>query len=175
MNITQLEHLLNLMEQYRLEELEWESDGESIRLKKQAGIERGATSLLETTALNKAAAPIDYGTGGALSATAAQTGAATAPTGQSPTEAVQPTQTEGTADITAEMIGTFYSAPSPEAEPFVSVGDIVEKGAVLCVLEAMKLMNEVEAPYKLKIESIEVKNGSVVEYGQTLFKVREVQ
>lgn len=170
MNITQLEHLLSLMEQYRLEELEWQSDGESIRLKKQAGTERGAAVSLLDTAVGQTVA------GQTVAGQIAVDGAVSA--GQTVTDMTQSQQVAQPDDltaITAEMIGTFYSAPSPEAEPFVSVGDIVEKGAVLCVLEAMKLMNEVEAPYKLRIESIEVGNGSVVEYGQTLFKVREVQ
>lgn len=77
--------------------------------------------------------------------------------------------------ICAETIGTIYLASSPEAEPYVKQGDVIDKGTVIGILEAMKMMNEIEAPKKLKIESIEVKNETVVEYGQVLFMASEVE
>ena len=74
--------------------------------------------------------------------------------------------------IKAPMVGTFYSASSPDAEPFVKVGDHVKKGDIVCVIEAMKLMNEVEAEEDGEIVEILVNNEDMVEYGQALFVVR---
>ncbi len=77
---------------------------------------------------------------------------------------------EGT-PLKAPMVGVFYNAPSPDAKPFVSVGDFVKKGDTLCVIEAMKLFNEISAEKDGKILEICVRNGQVVEYGQTLFYI----
>ena len=74
-------------------------------------------------------------------------------------------------EIKSPLVGTFYSAPSPEAKPFVEVGAKVKKGDTLCIVEAMKLMNEITADKDCEIVDICVKNGEIVEYGQTLFKV----
>jgi acetyl-CoA carboxylase biotin carboxyl carrier protein len=73
--------------------------------------------------------------------------------------------------VTSPFVGTFYRAPSPEAPAFVDVGSIVRKGQVVCIVEAMKLMNEIEAESDGKIAEILVKNGEHVEYGQKLFRV----
>jgi acetyl-CoA carboxylase biotin carboxyl carrier protein len=74
-------------------------------------------------------------------------------------------------EIKAPMVGTFYRAPSPDADPYVSSGDHIETGRVLCIIEAMKLMNEVEAEVKGKIVEICVENAEPVEYNQVLFRV----
>lgn len=73
--------------------------------------------------------------------------------------------------ITAPMVGTFYSSPSPEDEPFVKVGDNIAIGQVICIIEAMKLMNEIEAEASGQITEICVKNGESVEFGQVLMYV----
>jgi acetyl-CoA carboxylase biotin carboxyl carrier protein len=70
------------------------------------------------------------------------------------------------------VVGTFYSAASPTAEPFVSPGTVVQKGTVLCIVEAMKLMNEIESDVDGEIVSVLVTNGQPVEYGEKLFSVR---
>lgn len=75
--------------------------------------------------------------------------------------------------ITSPMVGTFYQSPSPEAPPFVKVGDDVEPGKVVCIVEAMKLFNEIEAEVKGKIVNILAENGKPVEYGQKLFLVKK--
>jgi len=74
--------------------------------------------------------------------------------------------------ITAPLVGTFYRAPAPDAPPFVEIGDTVKKGKTLCILEAMKLMNEFQAEFDLEIVNILVENGRMVEYGAPLFEVR---
>ena len=74
--------------------------------------------------------------------------------------------------VKSPMVGTFYASSSPDKEPFVSVGDKVHKGQVLCIVEAMKLMNEIESEFDGEIVEICVKNEDVVEYGTPLFKIK---
>ena len=88
-------------------------------------------------------------------------------------ESLNISTTNGT-DVKAPLVGVFYAAPSPEAEPFVKLGDTVNKGDVLCVIEAMKMFNEIKSEVSGKIAEIYVDNGNIVEYGQTLFKIEEV-
>ena len=76
--------------------------------------------------------------------------------------------------ITSPMVGTFYAAPSPDSPPFVNVGDSVRKGQTLCILEAMKIMNELEAEYDCKILEVLVKDGEPVEYDTPLFRVEKL-
>lgn len=74
--------------------------------------------------------------------------------------------------VTSPLVGTFYSASSPDAEPFVKEGDSVKKGQVLGIIEAMKLMNEIESEYDGVVEAVLIENEGVVEYGQPLFRIR---
>lgn len=76
--------------------------------------------------------------------------------------------------ITSPIVGTFYSAPSPESDAYVKVGSIVEKGQTLCIVEAMKLMNEIEAEFKCKVVEILGENAKPVEYGAPLFRVERL-
>ncbi|MBR0491529.1 MAG: acetyl-CoA carboxylase biotin carboxyl carrier protein [Clostridia bacterium] len=71
--------------------------------------------------------------------------------------------------VKSPMVGTFYSKPSPDAEPFVEVGQVVKKGQTLCIIEAMKLMNEIESEFDGKVKEILVSDGEAVEYGKPLF------
>lgn len=73
--------------------------------------------------------------------------------------------------IIAPMVGTFYRAPAPDADPYIEVGDIVKKGQVVCIIEAMKIMNEIEAEIGGKVAKVLVENGHPVEYGQHLLLV----
>ena len=75
----------------------------------------------------------------------------------------------GSTVVTSPMVGTFYRAPSPDAEPFVATGDVVQPGQVLCIIEAMKMMNEIHAEVGGRIVGIAAENGSPVEYGSPLF------
>ena len=74
--------------------------------------------------------------------------------------------------ITSPMVGTFYRASAPNADPYVEIGDVVESGQVICIVEAMKLMNEIEADRGGQIAEIPVANGQPVEFGETLFRIR---
>ena len=89
----------------------------------------------------------------------------------------QPAQTAGVdigSDkvVTSPLVGTFYASSSPDADAFVKVGDTVKKGQVLGIIEAMKLMNEIESEFDGVVEAVLVKNEEVVEYGQPLFRIR---
>jgi acetyl-CoA carboxylase biotin carboxyl carrier protein len=77
-------------------------------------------------------------------------------------------------NITSPIVGTFYRAPAPDAPPYVEVGQIVEKGQVFCIVEAMKLMNEIEAEYRCKICKISKENAQPVEFGDVLFVVERL-
>jgi len=98
-----------------------------------------------------------------------------------PTQATQPTQEAPKVEVKEEknihivkspIVGTFYRAPAPGAKPFVEVGSRVKKGDILCIIEAMKIMNEIKSDVDGVVEEILVENGQPVEYGQPLFKIR---
>ena len=98
---------------------------------------------------------------------------AAAPTAPAPAAAAEETNVDfnRTREIKSPMVGVFYAAPSPDAKPFVEVGSKVKKGDIVCIVEAMKLMNEITAEFDGEVVDICVHNGDVVEYGQTLFKL----
>ena len=87
---------------------------------------------------------------------------------------VEAAQEEEELYITSPIVGTFYSAPSPTAPAFVRVGDKVKNGQTVCILEAMKLMNEIQCEYDCEIEAVLVSNEQKVEYGQPLFRVKKL-
>lgn len=93
-------------------------------------------------------------------------------TDQSPVAAETSTSDPSLQYITAPLVGTFYSAPSPDAEVFVSVGDTIKKGQVLCIVEAMKLMNEIESEVEGTVVEILCENATPVEYGSKMFAVQ---
>lgn len=94
-----------------------------------------------------------------------------AATPPAPAEPAEAPAAERLVDVVAPIVGTFYAAPSPEAPPFVRVGERVKPGTVLCIIEAMKLMNEIEAETAGVVREVLVDNGQPVEYGQVLFRI----
>ena len=101
------------------------------------------------------------------------------PNVQSSVTDVKPVETESTSvksnlhEIKSPIVGTFYSAPAPDADPYIKVGDNITSGSVLCIVEAMKLMNEIEADVDGKVVEILINNGTPVEYNQPLFLVEK--
>jgi acetyl-CoA carboxylase biotin carboxyl carrier protein len=98
-------------------------------------------------------------------------GPAASADGQVPAPATPPVKAATLTDVKSPMVGTMYRAPAPDAEPYVRVGDMVEPGKVLCIVEAMKLMNELEAEVSGRIVEICVENAQPVEFGQVLFRI----
>jgi acetyl-CoA carboxylase biotin carboxyl carrier protein len=82
--------------------------------------------------------------------------------------------TDNIVEVKSPMVGTFYRAPAPDADPYVQVGDIVSPDQVLCIIEAMKLMNEIESEWRGRIVAISVENAQPVEYNQVLFKLEKL-
>lgn len=119
--------------------------------------------------------PIHVTGGGVAAPAAAAASSAQAPPAPAPevpaAAAAHAAAPDSTSEVVSPMVGTFYSAPAPDAPPYVEVGDAVRKGQTLCILEAMKLMNELEAEMTGTVREICVGNGDPVEYGQVLFRI----
>ncbi len=109
-----------------------------------------------------AAAPVGQSTPASAAAAGQATGAAAAEAGPE----------AGAHIVKSPIVGTFYDAPSPDADPFVKLGDRVSSGQVLCIVEAMKLMNEIESDFTGEVVKVFVKTGQPVEYGQALFAIK---
>jgi acetyl-CoA carboxylase biotin carboxyl carrier protein len=144
MDLKELKALLRLMEGADLEELEVQEGDKRVRLRRRSGelpASRRASQPLHPSAKNPVPPP-----------------AAIA-------------DTAGLAPIESPMVGTFYRAPAPGAEPYVKEGDLIQKGTVVCIVEAMKLMNEIESEVGGRIVKVLAENGRPVEFGQPLFLV----
>jgi acetyl-CoA carboxylase biotin carboxyl carrier protein len=155
--IQQIEQLLEFMTKHNLEEFEYSRGDLRIRLRKQA------TGMV--LAAPRAVADPEIIVSGA--------GAPAAP--QAPATAMPATEARATEDlhlVKSPIVGTYYGSPSPGAEAFVKVGAFVETGQTLCIVEAMKLMNEIESDETGEIVRVFVENGQPVEYGQPLFGIR---
>ncbi|MHC4223754.1 MAG: acetyl-CoA carboxylase biotin carboxyl carrier protein [Planctomycetota bacterium] len=152
MDVRDLKKIVEIMNQNELIEVEIEEEGKRLRLRKQA-----PASPAQVIA---APAPVVA----APAPAAVQPGAA-APAAPAP-------EAEGLHTITAPMVGTFYRAPSPEADSYVEVGALISPDSVVCILEAMKVMNEIKADCSGEIVKICVQNAEAVEYGQALFVVK---
>jgi acetyl-CoA carboxylase biotin carboxyl carrier protein len=160
-DLDQVEKLLDFMTAHGLEEFEYERGGLHIRLRKSAsGVAPAASSHVP----GSVGAPAD-GAPRTDSVEAHQVTAA----------APAPAPAEELHIVKSPIVGTFYGAPSPEAPPFVNPGDTVREGQVLCIVEAMKLMNEIEADAGGEIVQVLAENGQPVEYGQALFSIRSAK
>src|SRR5579875_3056570 len=175
-DLQQLRELLGLLKAYGIAEFDMERTDLKVRLK-FAGLEPSTgvdvSHLASAIAAQGAAQVVPVAVPAALPsaqpavASPAQAGVPTpaAPAAEAGPEA-------GAHIVKSPIVGTFYDAPSPDAEPFVKVGDRVTSGQVLCIVEAMKLMNEIEADASGEIVKIFVKTGQPVEYGQALFAIK---
>jgi len=151
MNLDDIKQILDLVREHDLAELEIERDGLKVRVRK--------ADLSPPMPVPAAAAPL----------------AAPAPIAAAPPLAPGPAdEPEGMelAVIKSPIVGTFYRATEPAARPFVEVGDVVRKGQVLCIIEAMKLMNEIESDTDGEITAIYVENGRAVQFGDRLFALK---
>lgn len=145
MNIKEIKEMIALMNENNLLELEIEREGMRIRLKK---ISPGTESTLSGPIIVEKQAIM-----------------------QPAKEEKPPKVISETIEIKAPMVGTFYRSPSPEAPPYVEVGQLIEPGQIICIIEAMKLMNEIKSEIKGKIIEILVDNAEPVEFGQPIFLI----
>jgi acetyl-CoA carboxylase biotin carboxyl carrier protein len=150
MTLKEIRALLELLREFGLAEIEVERSGERVRLRREPS--PGAPAP---------AGPAVAATPGA---------AATVHTSPAP-DPIREDRRQHLVTVEAPMVGTFYRAPSPEAEAYVREGDAIKEGQVLCIIEAMKLMNEIESKVAGRVIRILAENGQPVEYGQPLFLI----
>ena len=149
MNLKELKELIELIQQSEIAELELEKSGVRVRIKKER------QSLPRPPLIEEVPPPPS------VPEEVSQPQAAPAP-------AAVPA---GWLTLTAPVVGTFYRSPAPDADPYIEAGSVVKKGQILCVIEAMKLMNEIESEWDGKIVEILVENAQTVEYGAPLFSI----
>jgi acetyl-CoA carboxylase biotin carboxyl carrier protein len=155
MQFKDVEKIVRLFEEVGIEELEWENKTEKLKLKRSATVQSAPQQIAYPPAQMMAmpnAAPVSIQSTAKAEATAA---------------AVSNT----TKQVTSPFVGTYYEAPAPDAPKYTDVGRSFKKGDVLCIVEAMKIMNEIEAEFSGKVVSVLVKSGQAVQYGQPLFEV----
>jgi acetyl-CoA carboxylase biotin carboxyl carrier protein len=153
MTLDEIKQLVEFIKGHDLDEFELEQDGVKVRIK------RGSNHHAVAAPPVPAAMPI-------LSASPVASPAA-------PPAAGAPADEGGElAIVKSPIVGTFYRSAEPGATPFISVGDTVRKGQVLCIIEAMKLMNEIDSEYDGEVTSVYVENGQAVQYGERLFAIR---
>ncbi len=159
MDIRKVKKLIELLDESGIAEIEITEGEESVRISRYA---QGAPAAPVTTHI-AAPAPV-------AAAPAPAPAAPSAPAAAAPAE-----PEEDGFEVTAPMVGTFYSSSSPGSAPYVQVGDRVNEGDTLCIIEAMKMMNQIEADVSGVVKSIRIQNGEPVEFGQTLFVIDQRQ
>ena len=153
MDIRKVKKLIELLEESGVSEIEIKEGEESVRISRHP-----------TGVVHAFSAPPAYAAPPPAGATAAPAGAVGSPPAAPAAAAHSPDSA-----VTAPMVGTFYSSPAPGAKPFVEIGSEVKPGDVLCIIEAMKMMNQIESDKAGRVVSVLAKNGDPVEFGQTLF------
>jgi acetyl-CoA carboxylase biotin carboxyl carrier protein len=158
MTLDEIKQLIEFIKGHDLSEFELEQDGVKVRIKSGNHHHAAAVPQMPAAMPMMPAAPM----------------AAPSASPASPASASSTTDDAGgeLAIVKSPIVGTFYRAAEPGATPFVSVGDTVRKGQVLCIIEAMKLMNEIDSEYDGEITNIYVENGQAVQYGERLFAIK---
>ncbi|MFH1878673.1 MAG: acetyl-CoA carboxylase biotin carboxyl carrier protein [Candidatus Omnitrophota bacterium] len=148
MNIKKIKELVDLMNENEIAEVEVEQEGMKVRIikKNQAVADQGMMSSMFERRLPAVAEP----------------------------RVPEVPEKKTGKEIKAPMVGTFYRSPSPDSAPYVEVGDVVKKGDIICIVEAMKLMNEIKTEFGGRIIEIAVENAEPVEFGQTLYVIEPV-
>jgi acetyl-CoA carboxylase biotin carboxyl carrier protein len=158
MDFDEITRILEMMREHELSEFELERDNFKLRIRKHAGGQLAPAS------------PYSAPTHAAIPAAAPAIGVpASAPAAPELTEAEEEMEL---AVVKSPIVGTFYRAPEPGAKPFTDVGEVVKKGQVLCIIEAMKLMNEINAEVDGEVVKVYVENSQAVQYGERLFAIR---
>jgi acetyl-CoA carboxylase biotin carboxyl carrier protein len=162
LNLKELKEILSMLESAEILEFELEEEGRKLRILRASSMAAAPVPAPIVIAAGPAPAPV------------AAAPVATAPTAADAPAAPPPAPAEeaGITLVRSPIVGTFYRSPDPNAAPFVSVGDTVKVGQVLCIIEAMKLMNEIEAEVGGEVVKIHHENGQPVQFGEPLFSIR---
>ncbi len=158
MDLKQIKQIIELMKRSELTEFAVEEEGFKLKIR------RGSSGLPFASSSHGSNAPFMVIDNGATAAAATATTTAPSPT---------PTEDPNITFIKSPMVGTFYRAASPESKPFAEIGSVVTETSVACIIEAMKIMNEIQAEVKGTVIDALVENGQPVEYGQRLFKLKQ--
>jgi acetyl-CoA carboxylase biotin carboxyl carrier protein len=164
MDLGYVKKLIKMLSDSEIDEIEIEEEGKKIRVVKRSS---NTASIPSWTSMNF---PPYQQAAAVLPPPASAESHSTSATPEGSSQVVSPPQKKYH-EIKSPIVGTFYKAPAPDAASFVDVGSVIQPGTVLCIVEAMKLMNEIESDVSGKIVKIMIQNGKAVEYGQTLFLV----
>ncbi|MFB6465865.1 acetyl-CoA carboxylase biotin carboxyl carrier protein [Cytobacillus sp. Hz8] len=162
LKVQEIRELIKLVDQSNIDEFVYENDGSKIKMKKRSGETVAIAQPVKQVAVEEVVAP-----------QVVKTEEKPEVKVEAPVkEAAEEVEDSELHKITSPMVGTFYQSSSPDADPYVKQGSKVSKDSVVCIIEAMKLFNEIEAEVNGEIVEILVKDGQLVEYGQPLFIVR---
>jgi len=164
MDIRKVKKLIELLEESGIAELEITEGEESVRISRYGG---QAVAQVVHAAAPVASAPASPAPVAAPAPASVAVSPSTAATGIAPAEKLPIAENV----VTAPMVGTYYASPAPGAKPFVDIGTEVKVGQTLCIIEAMKMMNQIESDKEGRVTAILVKNGEPVEFGQPLFVI----
>ena len=162
MELDELLKLIQAVSDSELTGFKYEAEGVCLNLKKEKEVVT-AVQTVPTAGVSQSVMPMQTAAASAMSVASADSEEKAAGT--------KPAEQEGFL-VKSPLVGTFYAAPAEDAAPYVAVGDTVKKGQTVAIVEAMKLMNEIESEYDGIVEEILVKNEETVEYGQPLFRIR---
>ena len=144
MDIRKIKKLIEMLQESDLKEIEVSQGDESVRILRDSFVQTNGNKIIQQPEVFSAEPEIQ--------------------------QKIETSKTEGNV-ITSPIVGTFYRKPSPDKDPFIRVGDTVEKGDVLCIIEAMKMMNEIKSDFSGKIVSIDLEDGEPVEFGQSIITI----
>ena len=163
MELKEIRQLVKLVESSDITEIEIEEEGKKLRITKTVPSKNGEIQYI--TAPQPAAAPV--------MAQAPQQAHVPVHETAAPAPAAEPIQAENIIEVRSPMVGTFYAAPSPDADQYVNIGNHITVGQTMCIIEAMKLMNEIESEISGTVKEILVENAQPVEYNQVLFLIEK--
>ena len=144
MDIRKIKKLIEMLQESDLKEIEVSQGDESVRILRDRFVQTNGNKIIQQPEVFSAEPEIQ--------------------------QKIETSKAEGNV-ITSPIVGTFYRKPSPDKDPFIRVGDTVEKGDVLCIIEAMKMMNEIKSDFRGKIVSIDLEDGEPVEFGQSIITI----
>ena len=144
MDIRKIKKLIEMLQESDLKEIEVSQGDESVRILRDRFVQTNGNTIIQQSEVSGAESEIQ--------------------------QKIETSKAEGNV-ITSPIVGTFYRKPSPDKDPFIRVGETVEKGDVLCIIEAMKMMNEIKSDFSGKVLSIDLEDGEPVEFGQSIITI----